>query len=116
MKIKKGFLIISIALMLLFAFFQWNDPDPQIWIPIYLLVAFLGFRKIKANDQALVFIIPAVIYALWGFSVFPPEWEGVMLDEMGMKTLNIELGRESLGLFINAFLLIIYALIPSNEN
>ena len=115
MLIRKTFIYLSIALMLLFAFFQWNDPDPHILIPIYLIVAFLGWRKMKYSDSSLVFILPAVVYFLWGLSLYPEQWEGVMLNEMGMKTINIELGRESLGLFINTLLLIIYAFLPSNE-
>ncbi|MGR3809785.1 transmembrane 220 family protein [Jiulongibacter sp. NS-SX5] len=115
MKVRNAFLLFTVALMLLFAFFQWNDPDPLIWIPLYLLVAFLGYRKMKYSDSSLVFLIPAFIYFLWGVTLFPDEWEGVMLNEMGMKTINIELGRESLGLFINTIFLIIYAFLPSNE-
>jgi membrane-bound ClpP family serine protease len=37
---------------------------------------------------------------LWAANQFPVEWEGVRLNAMGMKTINIELGRESLGLGI----------------
>jgi len=52
--------------------------------------------------------VAAFLYILWGASLFPPAWEGVMLNEMGMKTLNIELGRESLGMFIASAILILY--------
>jgi hypothetical protein len=38
------------------------------------------------------------MYIFWAINQFPPEWEGLTLDAMGMKTINIELGRESLGL------------------
>lgn len=104
----------SILLMLLFAFFQWNDPDPYLWIPIYLLVAFLGYRKLDGKDTKMTTGVAAFIYILWGISMFPPQWEGVMLNEMGMKTLNIELGRESLGMLIAALLLLLYTFL-NNE-
>lgn len=102
-----------IALMLLFAFFQWNDPDPQIWIPIYVFVALLGVLKVKQNLQAAVFYAVAFVYVLWGASLFPPEWEGVMLNEMGMKTINIELGRESLGMWVAALVLVAFGRLPN---
>jgi hypothetical protein len=39
-------LILSI-LFVIFAALQYNDPDPFIWIPIYLFAAFLCWRAIK---------------------------------------------------------------------
>ncbi|UBM59331.1 transmembrane 220 family protein [Marinilongibacter aquaticus] len=115
MKFKTYFLYFCIALMVLFAYFQWNDPDPHIWIPLYLFVAYMGYRKLKFNDAKIVFFGPAFLYFLWGLSLYPEIWEGVMLNEMGMKTMNIELGRESWGLFINTSLLVIFAFLPNEK-
>ncbi|SOE19929.1 Transmembrane family 220, helix [Spirosomataceae bacterium TFI 002] len=89
-------------LSILFALVQYNDPDAFLWMVIYLFVAYLAFRgwQGKVSRQSLFFI--SFVFILWGINQFPPEWEGVLFNEVGMKTLNIELGRESFGLFINA--------------
>jgi hypothetical protein len=98
------------GLSVLFAMFQYNDPDAFLWIVIYLFVAFLAFRSLKGKvtRQSLFFV--SFVFILWGINQFPPEWEGVLLNEVGMKTLNIELGRESFGLFINALSCVLLAL------
>ncbi len=111
MNASKIFLWVGVAFMLLFAFFQWNDPDPQVWIPLYLIPAFLIYKKIKDGYSSEVYFFTAAVYFLWALNQFPPAWEGVLLDEMGMKTLNIELGRESLGLGIVSILLVMSGLI-----
>lgn len=98
--------IISLALTLLFAlfaYFQLNDPDPESWVPIYGLAAaaclsvFLG-----RTPRYYVFIVMAAAYLIAAFSQWPPQYEGVLFGEMKMRSLNIELARESLGLGICA--------------
>ena len=93
--------IIKYFFTLLFLFFaavQYNDPDPIIWIPIYLLPILLLWKK--GRRDKIMFFAVGLIYLLWAANQFPAEWEGVRLNAMGMKTINIELGRESLGLGI----------------
>ena len=106
MNFKTLFSYVCLFVFLLFAFFQWNDPDPQIWIPLYLIPAVLTVLSHKKRIAVSALFTAALVYTLWGASLFPPEWEGVMLNQ-GMKTLNIELGRESLGLVTAAILLAI---------
>jgi hypothetical protein len=92
-----GYKFLKYTLSIIFIFFagvQYNDPDPIIWIPVYLVPIALVFYK---KDKGLYFLI-GCIYFLWAANQFPPEWEGLTLNEVGMKTINIELGRESLGL------------------
>lgn len=108
MTYKNIIIWFTVLMMVLSAIVQLNDPDPVVWIAAYLLVAFLGFRKIRGNTTDSYWPA-ALVYVFWGITQFPPEWEGVLLDEVGMKTLNIELGRESLGLFICAAFLTIYS-------
>jgi hypothetical protein len=85
-------------IFILFAAVQYNDPDPYVWIPVYLIVAFLCFRIQKHKVDKLLYFLIGLIFVFWGINQFPPAWEGLLLDSMGMKTINIELGRESLGL------------------
>lgn len=92
--------------MIVFAIVQVNDPDPIHWILIYLFTGFLIAYKPVQRNKALYWSVSLVLI-LWAIDLFPSQWEGVLLNEMGMKTLNIELGRESLGLTISALLLFI---------
>ena len=98
---------LLIVFNILFAAVQYNDPDGWLWILIYLLTAFMCFRSLKRQGDKLSYLIIAMLFILWGINIYPPEWEGVMLNAAGMKTLNIELGRESLGLFICAFAMMV---------
>lgn len=95
--------IISLLLgliFILFAYFQLNDLDPALWVPIYLVAAGLciaswfSLRNLWVSIGATVaFIVGAIVY-------WPDQWEGVSLD--GGYTVNIEEARESLGLAICA--------------
>jgi hypothetical protein len=100
MLFRKYYLLILIVLFFAFAVVQLNDPDPILWIAIYLTTAFLFFRKINFKKDESLYAVISIIFMLWAINIFPEQWEGVMLNESGMKTLNIELGRESLGLVI----------------
>lgn len=94
--------------MLVFAALQINDPDPLIWIPFYVIVAFLGYRRLRFTDEPILFYMMALLYFVIALSYMPAAWEGVLLDEMGMKTMNIENARESLGLGMAAVILLTF--------
>lgn len=53
---------------MLSAILQYNDPDPYIWIPIYLYGALLCFLAIKGKYNSILYIIGLVIYI--GFAIF----------------------------------------------
>lgn len=114
MAAKIVYLIVGI-LSALFAAVQYNDPDAILWIVIYLFVASIAFLGLKGKIQKQSLLLAAFIFILWGINQFPSEWEGVLLNEVGMKTINIELGRESLGLFINALFCILMAFVAKNK-
>lgn len=98
--IRKVIYYFFIILFLLFAAVQYNDPDGWLWILLYLGVAYSCYRGMLFKGDQVSYLLMALFIFLWAANQFPPQWEGVMLDAMGMKTLNIELGRESLGLGI----------------
>lgn len=104
---KKAFAIGFGILFLLFAILQYNDPDPQVWIPIYALAAMACFMALTTIGKPWFYGLMAVIYA--GAAVFqwPPVFEGFVLNEMGMKTVNIELAREAGGLAICAVVMVV---------
>lgn len=94
----KFVLYFLIAAYLLFAFVQFNDPDPLVWIFSYLISAFLCYYRIRHKENTIFYFMVGLLYILWSINQFPPQWEGLMIDQMSMKTINVELGRESLGL------------------
>lgn len=101
--------IIYYILLLIFGLFaavQYNDPDGWLWILVYLSVGYACYRAMLYKGDTINYFLLALLFFLWGANQFPPQWEGVMLDAMGMKTLNIELGREALGLWICSLALV----------
>ncbi len=95
---KKIILWLFMAFFVYAAVVQYNDPDPYVWIPTYLISVFLCYHKLQGKGESIIYFTIGLLYLMWAINQFPPAWEGVMLNEMGMKTINIELGRESLGL------------------
>ena len=103
MNVQKIISLLLTLLFLLFAYFQLNDPDPEYWTPIYLVAA-LGCGLVFFNKAPapIIYYGIAVIYLIGAFFQWPPQFEGILFGEMKMRSLNIELARESLGLVICA--------------
>lgn len=55
------FFVLSVAL-------QYNDPDPYIWMPLYLYGAFLCWLAIRKNYVPVLYILGLIIYA--GYAAF----------------------------------------------
>jgi Transmembrane family 220, helix len=92
----------------LFAYFQLNDPDPQYWVPVYLIVALACFSVfIKKTPHTFVFWVMAGAYLVAAIMQWPPQFEGFLFGEMQMRSLNIELARESGGLLISSLSLVL---------
>lgn len=92
-------------LFLLFAYWQWNDPDPEVWISIYVfgavMSAFAAFEKFFVN----VLFASAIAGLLGGLYFFPTSVSDWILQEwqqadLSMKTIDMEEARESFGLLI----------------
>jgi hypothetical protein len=98
--------LVFAAVFVLFAAVQYNDPDPQIWVPIYgfaAMTCLMAYSRIGSlRFQPWFFGAMALIYAGVAIWQWPPAFEGFLLNEVGMKTINIELARESGGLGICA--------------
>ncbi|WP_266365022.1 transmembrane 220 family protein [Tellurirhabdus rosea] len=101
--------VIFGILFLISAALQYNDPDPEVWVPIYLfgvVACVLGYLRI---GKPWFFAGMAVIYLVAAYFQWPPAFEGFLLNEMGMKTLNVELARESGGLAISGIGMLLLA-------
>lgn len=89
------------ALFLLAATLQWNDPDPYLWMALYLVPALIslveGWRWIPdglfVNGRKILWVLVTMSYLVYGLSLFQgleKEW------------YNDEITRESGGLFLVA--------------
>ena len=112
---RKILSIVFGLLFVLFAALQYNDPDPQVWIPIYGFAAIASFMAFANVGRPWFYIVAGVIYLLSAVYWWPPKFEGFLLDEMGMKTINIELARESGGLAICGAVMLILAVLARGK-
>ncbi|QRR01728.1 transmembrane 220 family protein [Dyadobacter sandarakinus] len=86
----------------IFSYFQLNDPDSGVWIAIYSFAALACFMSIRNLWPSWVFYVLAGGYLIAAVLQWPPQFEGIFFGETAMRSLNIELARESLGLTICA--------------
>jgi transmembrane protein TMEM220 len=66
----KVFNIIFVILFILFALLQYNDPDPYLWIPIYLygsLMCWMSYRGKPSGRGLIAGILVYVAYAVYLF-------------------------------------------------
>lgn len=96
--------LIFTIILLLFAGLQFNDPDPMLWIPIYLIAAYVNFRTFqgKANSEMLLVLIVLSFAGGMNSWNLMTVWEGFFTEGAGisMKSNNQELAREACGLWI----------------
>ncbi len=101
--------ILNIVLTLIFilcALVQYNDPDPYIWVPIYLFCAWVcGSAAMGKYNQKLIVVglIPISIYMLFYIPDFV-NWisNGMfsLVETQKANRLDVELTREFGGLAI----------------
>ena len=113
----KIFNIIWVILFVLFAALQYNDPDPYIWMPIYMYAAILCWLAFKGKYYPKAYLIGIGIYAIYAvYLVFTPDgvidWIEKHDAEGITKTMHaekpwIEDAREFLGLMILIVVLLI---------
>jgi hypothetical protein len=104
---------------LLFAGWQFNDPDPVWWVSLYGVVAYVSFRFYKGQYNPELLLVLILLYLagsintflqMTGFEGFFTEGEG-----LAMKTPNQELAREASGLGICAAVLLFYVLVAKRQ-
>ena len=95
-------------LFLCFTAVQYNDPDKSLWIFIYLIALSVSLSAAYGsyNPSILFFMSLASIFG--AFDLFPyGHFQGVALKQ-GMKTVEIEMARESFGFAIIAIASLYY--------
>jgi hypothetical protein len=106
---RKILAIIFGLLFVLFAAFQYNDPDPELWIPIYGAAAVACLMAYTGMARWWFLAAMAVLYAVAAVYQWPPVFEGFLFSEMGMRSMNIEMAREAGGLAVCAMAMLVLA-------
>lgn len=99
---RKTLSILFGLLFALFAAFQYNDPDPEVWVPIYGFAAVACGMAYAGVGRWWFFVLMAAVYVVAAYYQWPPRFEGFLFDELGMRSMNIEMAREAGGLAICA--------------
>lgn len=113
----KVFNFIFCFIFIAFAALQYNDPDPYVWIPIYMYAAimcWLAFRK-KYNSYTLLLGVGIYsIYAVYKFFDENGVWDWItkhdaenITESMKANTPWVEETREFFGLVILIVVLLI---------
>lgn len=113
MKMQKVISILGIFFsitFLLFTYWQFNDPDPILWMPIYGVASYVSFQAFRGHFNKELLGILFILSACAGIQLWVEmtAWEGFMTDGLAMKTMNQELAREAVGLWIASFSFAIY--------
>ena len=66
----KIFNIFFIFIFIIFAALQYNDPDPYVWMPIYLYAAFLCYSALQQRYSKALYLIGLVVYVGYGAWLF----------------------------------------------
>lgn len=116
MKTKQAISMIGILftiIFLLFTYWQFNDPDPILWVPIYGTAVYVSFQAFRGFVNKELVAVLFVLSTMAGIQLWVEmtAWEGFMTDGLAMKTMNQELAREAVGLWIASFSLAIYYLL-----
>ena len=87
---------------------QYNDPDALRWYAIYGMAALASLLFGLGRLKPLWAVVLAVFYLGLTIYTWPEKFEGVTIGEGDI--VNIERGREALGLLIAAVMMALYAL------
>jgi len=104
----------SLAIIFVFfAYWQFNDPDPILWVPIYGVAAYVSIQAFRHKINSELLIVLFILSAMAGLQLWSEmtAWEGFITDGLSMKTMNQELAREAVGLWIASSSCVIYYLL-----
>ena len=113
----KAFNYFFCFIFIVFAALQYNDPDPYVWVPIYLYSAILCYLAARSKFYPQAYIIGIVVYLLYAAYLFFDktgvlDWVTEHHEESIVQTMKaekpwIEETREFFGLLILVVVLLI---------
>lgn len=104
----KALALIFALLFLWSAYVQYNDPDAFQWYLIYGVAALASLLFFFDKLGSMVGIVLSIAYFIYAIVLWPETFEGVTIGEGNI--VNIERGREALGMCIVAGTMLLYAL------
>lgn len=108
--------VVLTILFLLFAFFQFNDPDSLSWVILYIYVAIISGMAIFGRYN-LALILPGVaIFAVYFIYLLPSVFEFLssgesLMNRMDAEKMYIEQTREAGGLLMGLLTLIFHLVV-----
>ena len=109
-KKMKIFNLIFCFIFIVFGALQYNDPDPYLWIPIYLFAAFLCWKASKGVFHPMTTLIGIAFFTGYAiYKIFDPngliDWVNIHHAENIAETMKaekpwVEESREFFGLVI----------------
>lgn len=112
-KIHRYIALVFTFVFVLFAAFQYNDPDAALWIGIYGMAALASFFAYYRPLHRFTYLITALGYLAGAIILWPPQYEGITRSMSG--SINIEEARESLGLLICAVVMGYYFFVTKKK-
>lgn len=120
----KVFNIVFAILFLLFAYVQVNDPDPILWIVIYLNMTAICTVAVFRKLPGVWLYLTAGAYFVYACFLIPGSWEwfqspdrSLLFDDIAkMQYPYIEETREFLGLVICLLVLLVLFLLGRRKN
>jgi hypothetical protein len=113
----KIFNLIFCFIFIVFGALQYNDPDPYLWIPIYLFTAFLCWKASKGIFHPMITLTSIAFFTLYAiYKVFDQngliDWVNIHHAENIAETMKaekpwVEESREFFGLIIIISVLVI---------
>lgn len=106
----KIFNLVFVFVFIVFAGLQYNDPDPYIWMPIYLYTAILCWYASRNKFYPKAYLVGIIVYAVYAtYKIFDQngllDWINKYHAEDIAATMKaekpwIEESREFFGLLI----------------
>lgn len=94
------------VLFLISAILQYNDPDPAMWMLIYLVATVFSVLTPHRKMSSFLYLGVIAICLVWIAIISPDMWGhigfGEMFEEMKATKPLVEIGREVGGLLIIA--------------
>jgi len=113
----KIFNLFFCVVFIFFAALQYNDPDPYVWMPIYLYAAALCWLAFRNKYFPVAYLLGIAVYAVYATYKFSDEngvWDWMtkhhaanIADTMKAEQPWIEETREFFGLVILIVILLI---------
>ena len=113
---RRIFFWVWCLLFILFAFFQWNDPDPWLWMTIYGVAAILCAMAARGRFPMPVLLTIIALCIVGAIYLYPDysvsEWiqQELQQQDLSMKTQNMEEARDTFGLLSVAVILSVAAI------